>query len=285
MSDPLRTDSARAADALSGLERDARVEQLLLQGLDHYFTGAYESAIYVWTRVLFLDRGHDRARAYIERARGAQAERQRESEELLHRGVAAFDRGETTSARSLLSAAASEGASPEVALSYLERLDRLEISSRPPVLIGELSAAPETADALPPAQVPPLGSRWRFYAVTITSVMVVTLAAWAGLVLFELADIRALQRSPGGGPVAAATAEEPLPVLREADIALARARAQYARGHVLAALDLLDTIAPMDPVQADADRLRADIQQVLGVTQPPVPSGQAAPGTPANRLP
>ena len=285
MSDPLRTDSARAADALSGFERDARVEQLLLQGLDHYFTGAYESAIHVWTRVLFLDRGHDRARAYIERARGAQAERQRESEELLHRGVAAFDRGETTSARSLLSAAASEGASAEVALSYLERLDRLESSSRPPVPIGGLSVPPETAAALPPAQAPPLGPRWRFYAVTITSVLAVTLAAWAGLVLFELADIRALQRSPGGGPVTPATAEEPLPVLREADIALARARAQYARGHVLAALDLLDTIPPMDPVQADADRLRAHIQEVLGVTRPPVPSSQAAPGTPANRLP
>ena len=77
------------------------MEQLLLQGLDYYFGGAYESAIHVWTRVLFLDRGHDRARAYIERARGAQAERQRESEELLHRGVAAFDRGETSDARSL----------------------------------------------------------------------------------------------------------------------------------------------------------------------------------------
>ena len=77
---------ARAADALSGVERDARVEQLLLAGARLVFPGAYESAIHVWTRVLFLDRGHDRARAYIERARGAQAERQRESEELLHRG-------------------------------------------------------------------------------------------------------------------------------------------------------------------------------------------------------
>src|ERR671919_3248993 len=109
MSDPLRTDLARAADALSGHERDARVEQLLLQGLDHYFIGAYDSAIHVWTRVLFLDRGHDRARAYIERARGAQAERQRESEELLHRGVAAFQSGDLNDARALLTRAIEEG--------------------------------------------------------------------------------------------------------------------------------------------------------------------------------
>src|SRR6188474_3588304 len=102
MSDPLRTDAARAADALSDAERDARVEQLLLQGLDHYFTGAYETAIHVWTRVLFLDRGHDRARAYIERARSAQAERQRESEALVHQGLDAFHAGDLEGARQLL---------------------------------------------------------------------------------------------------------------------------------------------------------------------------------------
>ena len=50
----------------------------------------YEHAINVWTRALFLDRSHARARAYIERARSALAERQRESEELLQNGVAAF---------------------------------------------------------------------------------------------------------------------------------------------------------------------------------------------------
>ena len=284
MSDPLRSDTARAADALSGLERDARVEQLLLQGLDYYFAGAYESAIHVWTRVLFLDRGHDRARAYIERARGAQAERQRESEELLHRGMAAFDRGETTSARSLLSAAASEGASPEVALSYLARLDRLETPPRAAVTEGRQQRH-ETAVPLRPPQVQPPTSRWRFYAVTITSVVAVTLAAWAGLVLFELADIRALQRSPASGPVTAAVTEDPVPVLREANIALARARAQYRTGHVLAALDLLDTIPPLDPAQADADRLRVQIQQVLGITRQPVAASQATAGVPPGGLP
>ena len=211
MSDPLRTDLARAADALSGVEREARVEQLLLQGLDHYFAGAYESAIHVWTRVLFLDRGHDRARAYIERARGAQAERQRESEELLHQGVAAFDRGETTDARFLLSAAASGGASPEIALSYLERLDRLQTPARrPAVLEPALDRRPPAAASVPASRA--AASPWRFYAVTITSVVAVTVAAWAALVLFELADIRAaLQRTPAGHAVTPVTIEEPLP--------------------------------------------------------------------------
>src|SRR4051794_19627503 len=90
MSDSLRTDRSRALDAASEADRDAKdakIEQLLLVGLDHYFAAQYDQAINIWTRALFLDRSHPRARAYIERARTALAERQRESEELLHTGV------------------------------------------------------------------------------------------------------------------------------------------------------------------------------------------------------
>src|SRR4030095_8310671 len=122
--DPARTELP-AADALAGHQRDARVEQLLLTGLDHYFAGRYEHAIHVWTRVLFLDRGHARARAYIDRARSAQAERQRESDELLHRGHKAFEDGRADVARDLLNAAVARGAHHDVALAYLGRLDRL----------------------------------------------------------------------------------------------------------------------------------------------------------------
>ena len=95
MTDRIRSDRpASAAHDVQERDREARVEELLLAGLDHYFAGQHELAISVWTRVLFLDHGHARARAYIERARGAIAERQREREELLHTGVAAFRRGE-----------------------------------------------------------------------------------------------------------------------------------------------------------------------------------------------
>lgn len=128
MSDPLRTDSARALDAASDADRDAKIEQLLLVGLDHYFAAQYEHAVNVWTRALFLDRSHARARAYIERARSALAERQRESEELLQNGVAAFQRGESLEARRLLQAAIDGGAPADEALAVLDRLDRLETS-------------------------------------------------------------------------------------------------------------------------------------------------------------
>src|SRR5450432_1328932 len=121
MSEAHRSD---AHDA--GSDRDAKIEQLLLVGLDHYFAARYELAINVWTRALFLDRSHARARAYIERARSALAERQRESEELLQNGVAAFQRGERDEARHLLRAALDGGAPAEEALAVLDRLNRLE---------------------------------------------------------------------------------------------------------------------------------------------------------------
>src|SRR5918994_6437201 len=98
--DPLRAELP-SSEALSGTERDKRIEQLLLAGLDEYFAGQYEQAINLWTRVLFLDRHHDRARAYIERARSAQAELQRESEALMHQGVDALSSGDVERARQL----------------------------------------------------------------------------------------------------------------------------------------------------------------------------------------
>src|SRR5258708_30221273 len=122
MADPLRDQDTTAADSPG---RESRIEELLLSGLDHYFNGQYELAISVWTRVLFLDRSHARARAYIERARGAIAERQREGEELLQTGAAAFARGDTDDARRLLVSAAERSARPEQALAMPERLERL----------------------------------------------------------------------------------------------------------------------------------------------------------------
>ena len=105
-----------------------RIEELLLVGLDHYFAGRHELAINIWTRVLFLDRSHGKARAYIERARSALAEKHRQAEELIHTGQAALDRGDHGAARRLLTSAERAGGGDE-ALSLLHRLDRLDAAT------------------------------------------------------------------------------------------------------------------------------------------------------------
>ena len=127
MSDPLRTETSRTPEPASEAEREAKIEQLLLAGLDHYFVGHYDQAINVWTRALFLDRSHARARAYIERARSAQAERLRESEALLHDGAAAVRRGDTLEARRLLECRdVARARVRRCTLELLSRVERLE---------------------------------------------------------------------------------------------------------------------------------------------------------------
>ena len=108
MADSAQRDESPAAGT-GGADHAIKIEQLLLSGLDHYFRGRLERAIDVWTRVLFLDRSDARARAYIDRARAAVAERVRESEALLHAGIAACDRGDVAEARALLTTAIARG--------------------------------------------------------------------------------------------------------------------------------------------------------------------------------
>ena len=142
MTEPVRTPNA-SDRSLSDAEREARIEELLLSGLDHYFSGRYDQAINIWTRVAFLERRHGRARAYIERARSALAERQRESEELLHGGVAAYNAGDLTAARDLLSRAVEQGDPSDTALVFLQRLTRLEAAAA--ALDASAVASPSSA--------------------------------------------------------------------------------------------------------------------------------------------
>jgi len=262
MSDPARTDLP-AADALAGHQRDARVEQLLLTGLDHYFAGRYEHAIHVWTRVLFLDRGHARACAYIDRARSALAERQRESEELLHRGTAAFDGGEVTDARRLLTAAVERGAPPDVALAYLGRLDRLEPSPDLPgpapdpldATISETTASPRTIPYR------------RMVVISVAALVAVTAMAWFAGALLDFGMVAGAKRTA----TTPSTTIDPVPVPNASDIVLARAKALYETGRLQDAIRLLATIGPADANRAEADRVLADIQRTLLASAATVP--------------
>lgn len=255
MSDPLPTDPIHASGPSDEADREARIEELLLSGLDHYFAGQYERAISVWTRVVFLERHHDRAHAYIERARSALAERQRESEELLHQGVAAYNAADISAARDLLTRAVEQGS--DTAHVFLDRLNR--------VAAGVASADTRTArPAARPASVRrrvPLAPRRTGWMVAA----LVALFVAAGMLLGGLPIGGWLSdfQDATSAPAAQAPVAEPLPVVRASETVLARARTLYAGGHLRDALRSLDRIDIADPFRAEAERLRADIQRDL----------------------
>jgi tetratricopeptide (TPR) repeat protein len=242
-------------------DREARVEDLLLAGLDHYFAGQHELAINVWTRVLFLDRGHARARAYIERARGALAERQREAEELLHSGAAAFARGDADAARRLVTSAVERGAGNEEALTLLDRLDRLggPPAQHEPAVLPPLRARLDRQPVFVPSTTE---ERSRLAWVGAGLVAGLVLAAAGVAFLFARGEWPALERNATVGLTQPSTAE-PLPVPTSGDVWLARARALHAKGRLHEALSALDAIRMGDSRRAEADELRASIQRAL----------------------
>jgi hypothetical protein len=261
MSDPLRTNpiNENTLSTDGAAERDAKIESLLIAGLDQYFADHYAQAIDIWTRALFLDRNHARARAYIDRARSAMAEQQRESEELLHNGVAAFERGEIEAARQMLTAAVQRGGAHDVALAFLTRIDRI------------YAATPaEPLPVTPPSRLP-------FRPRTVTSTR--ARSGWAGWVAVILvvatvaaavvsrdrlrAWIPALSTGAQDGLAPMRVVQEPFIVPRSSEIALERARSLVASGRLYDALRAVDLVRPTDPLRGDADRLKADIQREL----------------------
>jgi len=270
MSEPLRTpaDPAPASEA----ERDALIEKLLLAGLDQYFDGRYEEAVNVWTRVAFLERGHGRARAYIERARGALAERQREADELLHRGIEAYDAGDMQAARDLLTRAVADGGANETAQVFLQRLGRLErADASPSSTINEPHLWPARS---PRAESPSVRRPVpRSDAVTRPSTnwiaTITVCAVVAASILFAAQPIASwLGERPIAAPPAESRPAEPVPIVRVSEMRLARAMELHRNGRLHDALRLLEDVGAADPLRPQADRLAAAVQHDLLILAP-----------------
>lgn len=257
MTEPLRNESIDAIADASPADRDARIEQLLLAGLDQYFAGQYDQAINVWTRVLFFDRGHARARAYIERARRAQAERHRESEELLHTGTLAYRSGDVPEARRLLQAALDSGAPLELAFPMLERLNQLEPA---PAMVAPV--LPSKAPALTPSTTRPGSPRSGVSPVVIAAGLVAAAGICAAAVVVLRSDWSGFAGSTRT-PAAPVARETVLDVPTRGEMALARARRLAAGGALHDALSALDLVRTTDPQRSDADQLRSEIQHTL----------------------
>jgi hypothetical protein len=251
------TDSgARASD------RHALIEQLLLAGLDHYFVGQYEQAIHVWTRVFFLDRGHARARAYIERARCALAERQREAEARVAEDAVALRSGGGALAFTATSGFGGQVASDvaaDIAVTPPRRLSRRDLwrgATEPPAV-----AVAERATVAAPGRTP--GARLRTHVLLVT--LATVLLCSAAYVVVARDRLATWWRMPVDAPTASVPLgnSEPLPLPRASEATLTRAKLLFARGHLHAAVQTLSAVGADDPLRRDADVLLADVERAL----------------------
>jgi hypothetical protein len=239
--------------------------------------------------VLFLDRHHDRARAYIDRARSAQAELQRESEAVLHQGIAAFQAGDVANARRLVADALDRGAPRDDAQGMLDRIDRLGAGQTAPLPRPHASSAvpvPESRTAAPaqhPRRVRSVGAA---LLLVVAALGVVAVALW-GLTLPDpsmLPFFGAASLSDARSSVAPPPA--PLPQAAANETYLARSRSLVATGRLRDALHEIDRIPLGDPLRAEAVRLRSEIQQqFLAIAAAELSGTKAAESEPPQRPP
>ena len=248
------------------VDRDGRAEALLVAGLEQYFSGRYEEAIHLWTRVLFLDRSHARARAYIDRARTALAERQRRADQILHETDASIARGDADGARELLTQAEAALADDAHAAGLRQRIERLE------------AARPAGASSGPAAAVrEPVGMR-RWTGRWLVAPVALVVGAGLALMLSERARAwLSISADPPASPVAGPSA--PTAALTTVEVAMTRATTLMNRGRLAEALQSLERIPPESDHAAAANDLRLRIQQLLladrAMRDEPVGDGRA----------
>lgn len=261
MADSKRLESSSTPEVA---DRDSRAEALLVDGLDRYFAGQYEEAINLWTRVLFLDRSHARARAYIDRARTAMAERQRRSDEMLHQTGELLAGGHTDAARDLLSRAVATGGDDEQSEALRLQLERVERLAR--ARVAPHAMPPAVVDAVPVHTWRRPWSGWLARSTASSRLLLIGVLAGAVLAVGLVAGTSVEQWLGVGASVESLPAVGRTPalaVLSSSETALIRARTLYGRGRLAEALQVLDRVAADSADRAASDRLRVEIQQIL----------------------
>jgi hypothetical protein len=200
-------------------------------------------------------------------------------------------RGDASEARRLVQAAIEGGAPGDEALAVLDRLNRLETSTAVEAPVPARRARRGAASGA--AGLPARWAGWAPWArwgmstsstlsaLTIALMFALTLAvagAYSAAVWGPL-DWRALfpVQFPPARAAGPTVAREPgVAPPRRGELALTRARALAAAGHLRDALTALDLVRPADPQKAEADRLRGEIQlQIIMLTSVPAqPAGE-----------
>ncbi len=107
-------------------DAEPRVQALLDEGQGAFEREEYQSAIDAWSRIFLIDIDNQEAARRIERARQLKAERERETEEVFHTGVARFDAGDWEAAREAFRKVLDEQPSYVLAREYLDKIDERE---------------------------------------------------------------------------------------------------------------------------------------------------------------
>lgn len=234
---------------------DPRVEALLIEGLEHYFAGQFEHAIHLWTRVLFLDRHQASARAYIERARGAIAERQRRTDESLQVVGRLIEDGRAAEARTRLRSVITLTGDDERTAALRLRLERLErVTGGAP----RIHAAPIEAPLWWRRGLDLANHRVRLRHALAAAAVVCLVVVGASPAVRTWLGLQPVRETPVQAPAAIG-----VPVPNAGEVALIRARALYARGRLSDALAVLERVNTEQTERSDADRLRVEIQRVL----------------------
>ena len=163
-------------------------------------------------------------------------------------------------ARALLSDALDQGASHDVALGVLGRIDRLDAGTRPatpatPSLRRRAARNPASADA---NQRRGTLAMWWITAATVVIVGAIAfvLVAPNGLAWFPV-------QATTGAPAALVTLPAPIPLPSPAETYVVRARTLFASGKVRGPVRALQPGPIGDALRPDGERLRADIQREL----------------------
>jgi len=228
-------------------DQAARIDQLLTAGLDEYFAGRYDGAVQVWSRVFFLDRTNARARAYIERARSAVAERQRVAEATAA-SVADVPRGWGDEARPAEPRPIADSGVLVVSGALAARL-------APPQPAPEPDAA-DRGDTAPTA------------ATRRAKVAHTLLVAAAGVLLFVAGYTVAARDRIFDIFSGVSSRRAPAANARASEVALHDARQAFEARRYDDARRALARIPADDPLRAEADALVAQIQRAWPIVSP-----------------
>ena len=245
MTDPLRSGRPPFNPEAPDRDRDARVEELLLTGLDHYFSGQSRPR-HQRLDARALPRSRPRARARLHRAR---AQRHRRTA-ARRRRAAAHGRCRVPARRSgsgarTAASAVERGAGGEEAMALLQRLDRLEAAAQHVESGVATRPAPAARCRRRSRREPRPATRLTWIVAGVIAGFVasgaVTCVSIGDRVPRGLAAARRCRRSRRRAQ------KNPLPVPTASELSIARARALHARGHLRDALAALESVRPRRP--------------------------------------